>query len=300
MFNVVPNIERVESKRRQRTLARQVDVAGFGHWSGQDVVYSFRPAPENSGVRFFRVDLPNSEPIPALVENRVATPRQTSLVVGEARVDMVEHALAALRGARIDNCDVLANAVGAPGLDGSGAPFVDAFLKAGTVEQEAERVLLRVVSAGTFFDERGGRIEVAPSEENRLIYEYRLHYDKASPIPNQVARFDFAQAPEIFQREIAPCRTFLTFEEAIGLRNMGFGLRLEPKDVLVFGENGPIDNALKFENECARHKILDMIGDFSLAPVDWEGEFRAFKTGHQQNADALRELMNSVDIRRRA
>jgi len=297
LFNVVPKIERVESKRRQRTLARQVEVAGFGHWSGQDVAYTFRPAPENSGVRFFRVDLPNSAPIPALVENRVPTPRQTSLVVGEARVDMVEHVLAALRGARIDNCDVLANAVGAPGLDGSSAPFIDAFLAAGAVEQDAERVLLRVTSSGTFVDGRGGQIEVAPGEENRLIYEYRLHYDKTSPIPNQVARFDFSQTPKVFRREIAPCRTFLTFEEATQLRNMGFGLRLEPKDILVFGENGPIDAALNFDNECARHKILDMIGDFALAPVDWEGEFRAFRTGHQQNAEALRELTRSVDVR---
>ncbi len=309
----LPEIVRVESTRRQRTLARRVDVAGFGFWTSRDVVFSFLPADDDSGVRFFRVDLPNSAPIPAHVANRIRKPRQTSLAGGDAQVDMIEHVLAALRGAGIDNCDVLVDAPEAPGLDGSAAPFLEAFLEAGVVEQTRERARLKVVFPGRFGDDTAF-VDVLPSapqsddpndnaefNENNdsneksvydfgsPCYEYRLIYDVPRSIPNQMAKFEFT--PETFRREIAPARTFLTFEEASYLREQGICGRVGPRDVLVYGADGPIENCLRFENECARHKILDMFGDFALAPFDWDGEFRACKTGHQQNADALTKAL---------
>lgn len=298
MSQIIPEIKRVESLRLQRTLAKRVDVKGFGFWSSQDVVYSFRPAPDNSGIRFFRSDLQNSEPIPALTANRIKKPRQTSLVQGNAQVDMVEHILAALRGARIDNCNVVVNAPEAPGMDGSGKTFIDAFLNVGSVEQSSEKIRLKILTPGKFTDDSkndGSELLVLPNDEGKTIYEYVLRYDVPSPIPNQKASFDFSQSPEIFQREIAPCRTFLTLEEASYLRAQGLCARVDEKDALVYSTNGPMNNQTLFDNECARHKILDMIGDFSLSAVEWEGEFHAFKTGHQQNADALHALLKSVD-----
>lgn len=296
MFRAAPRIVRVDSIRRQRTLNRQVDVAGFGLWSGVDVVYSFRPAAENSGVRFFRDDLPGSEPIPALVQFRIAKPRQTSLVNGNAQVDMVEHVLAALRAARVDNCDIVVNAPEAPGLDGSCEPFLKAFLDAGTTEQSAERPLLKVESPGTFLVDDaapdGARIELAPSLPGETRYEYTLHYDTPRAIPNQKASFRFNEPAEAFLQEIAPCRTFLTLEEAEGLRQMGVCQRVTTKNALVFAPDGIVGNELRFENECARHKLLDMVGDFALAAVDWLGEFRAFKTGHQHNAQVVAALLD--------
>lgn len=294
----VPQIVRTESIRRQRTLARPVEVAGFGFWSSQDVVYSFQPAPEDYGVVFVRPDLPNSPPIPAEVVHRIHKPRQTSLAVGEAQVDMVEHVLAALKGARIDNCKIVVSAAEAPGIDGSAAAFVDALLEAGAEEQAREKIRLKIVSEGEFTDEskpNGGRIVITPSARGETVFEYELRYDVPGPIPNQKARFNFSQPPEVFQREIAPCRTFLTFDEATYLRNQGICARVGASDVLVYGKDGPIDNTLRFDNECARHKTLDMIGDFSLSPYDWEGEFHASKTGHQQNADTLRAMLESLD-----
>ena len=245
----LPEIVRVDSTRRQRTLARRVDVAGFGFWTSRDVVFSFLPADDDSGVRFFRVDLPNSAPIPALVANRIRKPRQTSLAVGDAQVDMIEHVLSALRGAGIDNCDVLVDAPEAPGLDGSAAPFLEAFLEAGAVEQTRERTRLKVVFPGRFGDD-SAYVDVLPNapqtddesnpnadfnesndsaEKNAYdfgapCYEYRLIYDVPRSIPNQMARFDFA--PETFRREIAPARTFLTFEEASYLREQGICQRV--------------------------------------------------------------------------
>lgn len=294
----VPQISRTDSIRRQRTLARQVDVAGFGFWTSQNVIFSFRPAEENSGVRFFRDDLPGSEPIPALVAYRIQKPRQTSLVNGIAQVDMIEHVLAALHGARIDNCDVVVNAAEAPGMDGSSKPFVNALLNAGSVEQSAEKIRLKILAPWTFVPEQkknDAKIEFLVNDEGRSIYQYTLHYDVPSPIPNQTARFDLQSSSEDFQREIAPCRTFLTMDEANYLRSQGICDRVSAKEVLVFDQNGPIDNQTLFDNECARHKILDMIGDFSLMPFDLEGEIRAQKTGHQQNADALKALLASVE-----
>ncbi|MDD3590382.1 MAG: UDP-3-O-acyl-N-acetylglucosamine deacetylase [Thermoguttaceae bacterium] len=296
MFQI-PKITRIESTRQQRTLADQVDIEGFGFWSSKDVLFSFRPAPENSGIRFFRADLPNSPPIPALVYNRIKKPRQTSLVVGSAQVDMVEHALAALHGAQIDNCDIIVNAQETPGLDGSASAFINAFLEVGAEEQDRERIRLKILDTGIFAENsepNGRKIVVAPNEQKQTIFKYDLRYDIPGPIPNQTAIFNFSQPPEIFKSEIAPCRTFLTFEEACHLREQGICLRVGAQDVLVYGKDGPIDNKTRFDNECARHKILDMIGDFSLAPVDWEGEFHAAKTGHQQNADVLLAMLNSL------
>jgi len=295
MFRGIPRVAQVDSVRRQQTLARRVDVAGFGLWTGVDVVYSFRPAEENTGIRFFRDDLPNSPSIPALVENRVSKPRQTSLAVGNAQVDMVEHVLSALRAARVDNCDIVVNAPEAPGLDGSCAPFLRAFLDAGVVQQSAERALLSIEEPGTYFANDGSandaRIEFRPSASGETFYEYVLFYDPPRSIPNQKASFNFSRDPEDYLHEIAPCRTFLTLEEANALRASGFCQRVTPQNALVFAPDGIVDNELCFENECASHKILDMVGDFALAPVDWLGEFRAYKTGHQQNVELVAALL---------
>lgn len=298
MPQIVPQIIRIDSIRRQRTLARQVDVEGFGFWTSQNVVFSFRPAEANSGIQFFRDDLSDSEPIPALVEYRIPKPRQTSLANGIAQVDMIEHVLAALHGAQIDNCDIVVSAAEAPGMDGSSKPFIDAILNAGSVEQSAEKIRLKIVTPGKFIpcqNINNGMIEFLVNDEGRSIYQYTLQYDKPSPIPNQTARFDLQCSPQDFQKEIAPCRTFLTMEEAKYLKSQGICNRVSVKDVLVFDQNGSIDNQTLFDNECARHKILDMIGDFSLSPFDWECEIRAKKTGHQQNADALKMLLANVD-----
>ena len=296
MFLGTPRVVAIETSRRQQTLARRVDVSGFGLWTGVDVVYSFRPAEENSGVRFFRDDLPNSSPIPANVKNRIPKPRQTSLAVGSAQVDMVEHVLSALRAARVDNCDVVVNAPEAPGCDGSCAPILRAILDAGVVCQQATRSAIRAIEPGVYYPDGSGpndaRIEILPSVSDETFYEYNLYYDSPCAIPNQKAAFNFSASPEEYLREIAPCRTFLTLEEANALRAMGVCQRVTAKDALVFSSEGLVDNELRFDNECARHKLLDMVGDFALAPVDWIGEFRAYKTGHQQNAELVAALLD--------
>lgn len=278
--------------RKQRTLARNAVVEGFGFWTGRDVRLEFRPAEDNSGIRFFRTDIPDSLPIPARVEYRINRPRQTTLACKGIQVDMVEHVLAALRGLQIDNCDILTDSAEMPGFDGSAFPFFQAVRDAGTVEQTCYKPL-RIVEKEHFFQLGNGTFRVQPSPTGKTIYEYRLVYDaidgKSCPIPDQDFSLDFSV--ESFEKEIVSCRTFLLKSEAEFLLQQGLCQRVSPSDVLVYTENGPLENQLRFDNECARHKVLDMIGDFSLVDCDWIGEFSAYRTGHQQNADIIKQLL---------
>ena len=123
--------------RTQQTVCTAVRVTGFGYWSGRDVRIEFRPAPANTGVVFLRDDLRPAVPIPAAVHLRVETPRRTTLVREGARVEMVEHILAALSGMWIDNCVVAVSGAEMPGVDGSSMPFVDALRTAGVRRQRA-------------------------------------------------------------------------------------------------------------------------------------------------------------------
>lgn len=278
--------------RKQNTIANNVCVDGFGFWSGQDVHLEFRPAPENSGIRFFRSDLPDSLPIPALVEYRIDKPRQTSLCRGEAQVDMIEHVMSALKGLSIDNCDIFINGSEIPGFDGSSRPFFRALKRVGIVSQNAPQPYRRIDFSDSFGSD-DVFIEVHPASNHETVFGYSLIYDtipegEKHPIADQ--SFSFELSRESFEKEIMSCRTFLLLKEAEYLLSKGLCTRVSAKDVLVFGNDGPVGNTLFFGNECARHKTLDMIGDFALSGCDWIGCFHAHKTGHLQNAQVVEEL----------
>lgn len=123
--------------RTQRTIARAVSLNGFGFWSGRDVQLEFRPARADAGIVFVRHDLPEPVRIPATVAHRLESPRRTTLRLGAASVEMVEHVMAALAGLQIDNCEVWVDEAEMPGFDGSSLPFVEALDSAGVVEQSA-------------------------------------------------------------------------------------------------------------------------------------------------------------------
>ena len=277
-------------RRNQRTLARAVSLDGFGFWTGQDVRLTFAPARVDGGIRFIRTDLPEAPPLPARIEFRAAKPRQTSLARGVVRVDMIEHVMAALAGAQIDNCDILINGPEMPGFDGSGLPFFHALGKAGAVEQPAKQPVRVIRRSCRFGDETSG-IEIAPVSDGVSVFSYALRY--ASPVGDQF--FRCALTPETFEREVASARTFLLHREAEQLLAFGLCGRVSERDVLVFGEKGPIGNTLRFPDEPARHKVLDMIGDFALCGVPIIGRISATRTGHQQNADALAEILEMTE-----
>lgn len=279
--------------RTQRTIARAVHVDGFGFWGGRDVRVEFRPAAACTGIVFVRHDLKPVVRIPASVAQRIESPRRTTLAHGAARVEMVEHVLAALAGLQIDNCEVWVNGCEMPGVDGSSQPFVEAILSAGIVSQREARPYL-IISDVTRVGDHDSWIEARPSRQSALSIQYRLDYGSQHPIGRETWRGTVN--PNTFRQELSSARTFIMQEEADWLRQQGLAQRVTPQDVLVFGPEGPIDNELRFENECVSHKVLDMIGDLSLAGCDLMGHFVAHRSGHRLNALMVQALLAEFQV----
>jgi UDP-3-O-acyl N-acetylglucosamine deacetylase len=275
--------------RSQRTIRRPVAVLGFGYHTGKDVRVEFRPAPMGSGITFVREDLGLNARIPARVENRIEVPRRTCLQVGNARVEMVEHVLAALAGMEVDNCEIRVDAAEMPGCDGSAMAFVAAIESVGRTAQEA-RVKRLEIAEHVVVESDDSRIEAFPVDDESYSIEYTLDYTNDSVIGNQVA--DLEITPRSFLNEIAPCRTFLLQREADQLAETGLGRRVRTQDLLIFDEHGPVNNRLRFENECARHKALDVIGDLALTGCELVGRIVAYKSGHRLNSMLAQELMS--------
>jgi UDP-3-O-acyl N-acetylglucosamine deacetylase len=263
-------------------------VAGFGYWSGRDVEVELRPAPPNSGVVFVRGDLDRPRRIPAEVQGRIEVPRRTTLAADGAQVEMVEHVLAALYGLGIDNCEVWVNGSELPGLDGSAQPLLVALDAAGLVEQPVKRRRL-VVGDVTRVGDDDTWVEARPSKGGALTIKYRLDYGNDNAIGRQTIELNVTT--QSFRTELAPARTFILAAEAAWLRERGLGQRVTNQDLLVFGPEGPEDNELRMENECVRHKALDLIGDLALAGCDLVGYFIAHKSGHRLNAELVKALL---------
>jgi len=274
--------------RNQRTLARPCHVAGFGYWSGRDVAVELRPAPVHTGIVFVRSDTDRPRRIAANVRQRIEVPRRTTLAGDGTQVEMVEHVLAALFGLGIDNCEIVCDASEMPGLDGSCQPVVEALQLAGIVEQRSPRHRLIVTEVTRVGDDECW-VEARPAKSNSLSVEYKLDYGPNNPIGRQT--IELSLTPVTFATELAPARTFILESEAAWLKSRGLGTRVTNKDLLVFGEEGLLENELRFENECVRHKALDLVGDLALAGCDLIGRFIAYKSGHRLNAELVKVLL---------
>lgn len=274
--------------RYQRTLERPAQYHGFGFLTGADVTLSFLPAAEDYGIRFQRVDLPGSEPIIASLDFIVPRQRRTAIARGKVTVEMIEHVMAALAGLQIDNCLVQLNAPEPPGADGSCLPFVQVLLEAGIVEQLARRDLLVIHSESHTETDDGTEISVGPVFRRTLVVSYELDYGPRSPIKPQLLTFEYS--PETFVANIAYARTFILESEVASLKAQGYGSRVTEKDLLIFGPQGVIGNQLRASDECARHKILDCIGDFALLGCDVHGHFRAYRSGHNLNHEICEQV----------
>ncbi|MGQ0634259.1 MAG: UDP-3-O-acyl-N-acetylglucosamine deacetylase [Planctomycetaceae bacterium] len=277
------------SERPQRTIARAVSLSGIGFLTGAEIDLTFLPAPPGHGVAFVRSDRFYAPPIPALVEYTIPRQRRTAIQRCGVAVEMIEHVMAALAGLQIDNCLVQLTGAEPPGCDGSSRLFAERLSEARIVEQDASRRCLcvsRCVGAGGA--DVGQMIEARPAESTSLSIGYALDYGPGSPIVAQSYRVTVT--PESFLNEIAFARTFVLEHEARALRAQGYGQRTTPRDLLIFGPDGPIENELRAPDECARHKILDCIGDLALLGCDLQGEVIACRSGHQLNAELVRRL----------
>lgn len=286
--------------RRQRTVAKTAAVESFGYWSGRDVRLEFRPAPPNSGITFVRADLGPTARVRASVDNRTDVPRRTVLRSGSVAVEMVEHVLAALFGLQVDNCEVWVDAAEMPACDGSSRMFVDALSSAGFEVQNAMRRVL-VVRETTRLGTRDSWVEARPNPTGTFSVKFELDYGPGNAVGKQMLTLPITA--DSFRRELASCRTFLLKTEADWLLSQGLGKRVTPKDLLIFDADGPIDNELRFRDECVRHKALDLVGDLALADCDLVGHFVAHRSGHRLNADLVRALLSEgapAELRRSA
>jgi UDP-3-O-acyl N-acetylglucosamine deacetylase len=257
---------------------------------------TFKPAAANTGVVFVRTDLTGNPKITAVVQNRINGPRRTTLVANGCSVEMVEHVLSALAGLRIDNCEVHVDRAEMPGFDGSSKAFVQAIQSTEIVELAEPKRSLAVDRTIRVGDEHSW-ILAEPSATDELELIYQLGYD-CRAIGEQV--FQTKVTPEIYAEQIGSARTFVLESEALELQQKGLGKRVSYRDIMVFNDDGLIDNELRFENECARHKVLDMIGDFSLSDTDLVGKFTACKSGHRLNSRLVFELLQQIGIQERA
>ncbi|MEQ8846414.1 UDP-3-O-acyl-N-acetylglucosamine deacetylase [Botrimarina sp.] len=285
--------------RLQRTVAGAARVEGRGYWTGKPVRVEFRPAPLGAGVTFVRDDLVGSLDDPrvaATIASRQPATRRTVLRgSGGAEVAMVEHVLATLAGLGVDNCEVGVTAAEMPGCDGSAAPFVDAIDTVGIREQAAvcePLIISRPVRCG----EKHSWVEARPPMGAGLSIEYRLDYGAESAIGRQwlVVQVD----PDSFRYEVAAARTFILESEAKALTDQGLGRHVRPSDLLIFrdrpeaeSERAPIDNPLRYADECVRHKILDVVGDLALAGRPLVGHVVACCSGHRLNGDLVEQLI---------
>ncbi len=285
--------------RCQQTIGAPVEVHGTGYVTGKHVRMRFRPAPASTGVLFVRTDLGPNACIAASLDNVTGTARRTTLGQPPVHVGLVEHVLATLSGMRIDNCIVELDAPEPPGMDGSARTFVKAILQAGVVMQKERRAIWATDRPITLAI-KDAAITLHPADKPELRVSYLLDYGAESPIQWQMCTQTIT--PSSFAAEIAPCRTFVTQDEAMMLRGQGLGSRTKVNDLLVFGEHGPIDNKVRFGNEPARHKILDILGDLSLCGCDLRGHVVAYRTGHPHNIQLVQLLslqMQTVLPRRR-
>jgi UDP-3-O-[3-hydroxymyristoyl] N-acetylglucosamine deacetylase/3-hydroxyacyl-[acyl-carrier-protein] dehydratase len=281
----------VTHKRPQRTIARDAEIRGVSLLSGANVHLRFHPAEAGTGISFLRADLPGRPAVPAHVRYVVPRQRRTTIQSGAAVVEMVEHVMAALGGLRIDNCVVELDAPETPGCDGSSRAFVEALGAAGIVEQDETRDVLAVDRPITVRD--GQAVLTAhPGDGERLVLSYNLDYGSNTPIGTQSRFVDLS--PATFSDELAPSRTFLLKAEADALRAAGIGSRVRETDLLVFGPDGPINNELRFPDECVRHKLLDMVGDLALLGKDLAGHVVAHRSGHALNAELVRRLLEAA------
>lgn len=276
-----------QSYRYQRTLAQSTTVQGIGFLTGAVVRAHFHPAAPSTGVVFLRTDLHPRVSIPARIDRVTGTQRRTTLGRTPAQVELVEHVLAALAGLRIDNCLVELNAPEPPGLDGSARGFVEVLSDAGAELQPARRAVWWV-DAPVRVCQGGATLVLHPPEDDEFKITYFLDYGPGVSIGRQV--HTQVLTPEHFAQELAGSRTFLLEEEAAELRRQGLGSRTTTADLLVFGRHGPIGNRLRYANEPARHKVLDIVGDLALFGQDLRGHVVGYRSGHPLNIELVSTL----------
>jgi len=298
---------------KQQTVKDVCSFEGKGLHTGKVAKMTINPAPAGYGIKFRRIDLGEDAIVEALAENVTNTARSTTLSNAAASVVTVEHVLSALTGMGIDNARVDIDNVEVPILDGSAKPYCKAISAVGIEEQDAERVYIELKEPVEYRDdEKGIIIKVEPADEPS--YDITIDFN-SKVVGVQTAHFG---AGVDYYREVGRCRTFCFFHELEFLmqNNLIKGGDVDNAIVIVeypvtaeqldnmaslFGvkvlqtEGGYLSNLnLRYSNECARHKLLDLIGDFRLAGGFLKAKVTAVKSGHRTNTEAAKLIRKQL------
>jgi UDP-3-O-[3-hydroxymyristoyl] N-acetylglucosamine deacetylase/3-hydroxyacyl-[acyl-carrier-protein] dehydratase len=281
---------------KQHTLASPVEITGRGLLLGEEATVTIRPAPAHHGIVFERVDLEPPVQIPAHARNVARRARRTTLKTGAVSIETVEHCMSAMAGLQIDNALIQVHGPELPCGDGSASPFADPITEIGLAEQDAPRRYIEVTEP-IVVEEEDAMLAAFPRRGDfQVIYD--LDYgSKSDRIKRQTQAFAFRNGDYI--HDICPARTYSLREEAQALWDRGMCRHLTPRDVLVIGDDGPIDNAYRFDNEPVRHKIVDLIGDLYLVGAPLQGRFVAYKSGHELNRRMCLRILKQHEARQR-
>jgi UDP-3-O-[3-hydroxymyristoyl] N-acetylglucosamine deacetylase len=274
----------------QKTLNSEVVASGVGLFTGEKVALKILPAPAHSGIIFQRVDLPGKPTIPASVEFVKESPRCTRLAKGDATIFMVEHLMSALRGLGVDNALIEVEGPEIVAGDGSAKLFVDLIEKVGLVEQKEKKPVIKITKP-IYFSEGDVQLVALPADEFRV--SYTLHYPQSPLLRSQF--YTLSLTPEKFREEIAPCRTFSLYEEILPFIEKGLikGGGLE-NALVIKGDQILNPGGARFADEMVRHKILDLIGDLSLAGAPILGHIISVRSGHSSNV-AFAKMISKLE-----
>lgn len=298
----------------QQTIKSEIIISGAGIHTGQSVTMRLKPAEPNTGIVFRRIDLKDKPFIKADVDNVIETNRSTTLEANGGRVSTIEHLLASLIGMQVDNVLIEIDGEEVPILDGSAEPFVEALEQTGTMQQEARKIYYSIEHNITFVDEEK-KVEMVALP----YHEYRINtlIDFNSPVlgTQHAALKNITE----FNKEIAPCRTFSFFHELEWLlaNNLIKGGDINNAIVVVdkpitddqvkriskvfnktdvkVSEEGILNNLkLRFPNEPARHKLLDVVGDLALVGFPFKAHIIANRPGHASNVRFAKKIKEHI------
>ena len=272
---------------KQRTLQTAIKATGIGLHTGEPTVLTLRPAPENTGIVFYRTDLPNTISVPARPENVGDTVMSTCLVKDGVRIATIEHLMSAMAGLGIDNAYIDVSAAEIPIMDGSSGPFVYILQSAGIKEQNAPKKFVRIKRKITVrVDDKWASFEPYEGFKVSLSIDFNHPLFHGKP---QEASIDFSTTSYV--KEISRARTFgfISEYEYLRARNLALGASMD--NAIVIDEYRILnDGGLRYEDEFVKHKILDAVGDLYLLG-SIIGSFSGYKSGHALNNQLLRELL---------
>ncbi len=276
----------------QHTVKNSIEIKGIGLHSGCESIMVIEPAPENSGICFQRSDIAQAGPIRALYSNVIDTRNCTCLGTSPQNiVSTIEHIMAALYIIGIDNALITVNNPEVPILDGSSREFLEILQKVELQPQLSPRKYLKIKKEITFADGKGGSITLSPADNLHISFDIEF--------PSKIVghqQFDSDITPDIFEKEIAPCRTFCEKYQVDYLQSIGLikGGSLE-NAVVLDGETILNPGGFRVKNECVNHKVLDTVGDMYTSGYYILAKVVANKSGHYHNNEILKKLFSSVE-----